>query len=86
MLTRLAERGLTLNEEKFRHAEGYLHGFTSVKQWYWSYRRPQIVTEVKSFLGLVNFNARFIQDFATIAEPMRRLTKGDVTFVFGPEQ
>jgi hypothetical protein len=41
---------------------------------------------VKSFLGLVNFDARFIPDPATIAELMRRLTKRGVPFVFGPEQ
>jgi hypothetical protein len=35
----------------------------------------------------VNFNARFIPDLATVAEPMRRLTKQrGVPFVFGPEQ
>jgi bacterioferritin-associated ferredoxin len=34
-------------------------------------REPQNVTEVKSFLGLVNFNARCIPDLATAAEPMR---------------
>ena len=27
---------------------------------------PQSVSEVKSFLGLVNFNARFIPDLATV--------------------
>ena len=31
-------------------------------------REPQNVTEMKRFLGLVNFNARFISDLATIAE------------------
>ncbi|CAB4035831.1 Hypothetical predicted protein, partial [Paramuricea clavata] len=49
-------------------------------------REPQNVTEVKSFLGLVNYNARFIPDLATVAEPMRLLTKLGVPFVFGPEQ
>lgn len=47
---------------------------------------PQGVSEVKSFLGLVNFNARFIPDLATVAEPLRRLTKKGEPFVFGPEQ
>lgn len=41
-------------------------------------REPQNVSEVKSFLGLVNFNARFIPDFATVAEPLRRLAKKGV--------
>ena len=30
---------------------------------------------VRSFLGLANYNARLIPDFATVAEPLRRLTK-----------
>ena len=44
------------------------------------------VSEVKSFLGLVNFKARFIPDLATVAEPLKRLTKKGEPFVFGPEQ
>ena len=38
-------------------------------------REPQTVSEVKCFLGLVSFNALFIPDLATVAEPLRRLTK-----------
>jgi hypothetical protein len=45
-------------------------------------REPQNVTEVKSFLGLVNFSARFIPDLATVAEPMRRLTKREEYHLF----
>ena len=41
-------------------------------------REPENATEVRSFLGLVNFNARFMPNLATIAEPLRRLTKKDV--------
>ena len=37
-------------------------------------------------MGLANYNARFIPDFATIAEPLRRLTKKGVRFEFGDEQ
>ena len=47
---------------------------------------PQTVSEVKSFLGLVNFNARFIPDLATVAELLRRLTKKGEPFIFGLEQ
>ena len=49
-------------------------------------KEPENVSEVRSFLGLVNFNARFIPDLATIAEPLWRLTKKNVKFVWGPEQ
>ena len=43
-------------------------------------------SEVRSFLGLANCNARFIRDFATVAEPLRRLTKKGVRVEFGEEQ
>ena len=37
-------------------------------------------------MGLANYNARFIPDFATVAEPLRRLTKKGIRFEFGVEQ
>lgn len=36
--------------------------------------------EIRSFLGLVNFSARFISDLATVSEPLQRLTKKNVLF------
>ena len=39
---------------------------------------PESVSEVRSFLGVVNFRGRFIPDLATLLEPLRRLTKTDV--------
>ena len=49
-------------------------------------REPATVSEVRSFLGLVNFSARFIPNHATLAEPLRKLTRKEEPFVFGPEQ
>ena len=49
-------------------------------------REPESVAEVRSFLGLANYSSRFIPQFATLSEPLRRLTKKDVPFVFGTEQ
>ena len=37
-------------------------------------------------MGLVNYSGRFIPDLATLSEPLRRLTKKDVEFQWGPEQ
>lgn len=34
-------------------------------------REPATVSEMRSFLGLVNFCSRFIPDLATTAEPLR---------------
>lgn len=49
-------------------------------------REPENVTELKSFLGLLSYSSRFIPRFATLSEPLRRLTKKNERFVFGPEQ
>ena len=43
-------------------------------------RQPDSAAEVRSFLGLVNFCARFIPDLATVSEPLRKLTRKDVDF------
>jgi hypothetical protein len=41
-------------------------------------RKPESASEVRSFLGLVNFVARFIPDLATKAEPfLHRLLQKD---------
>ena len=42
--------------------------------------------EVKSFLGLVTFSSRYIPDFSTVSEPLRRLLKTNEPFVWGEEQ
>ena len=49
-------------------------------------REPESASEVRSFLGLVSYSSRFIPDFATVSEPLRRLIKKDTEFVFGEEQ
>ena len=41
---------------------------------------PTTPSEVRSFLGLAGFSSRFIPDFATIAEPLRALTRNGVKF------
>ena len=48
--------------------------------------KPTSSAEVRSFLGLVNFSARYIANLATVAEPLRRLTRKGEPFVWGPEQ
>ena len=98
MLERLRDRGITLNPDKSKFhmdrlvfmgnvlsrkgiapeevkVEAILHA-----------KEPENVSEVRSFLRLVNFNARFIPDLATIVEPLQRLTKKNVKFVWAPEQ
>ena len=49
--------------------------------------RPKSASEVRSFLGLVHFSARFIcNDLATKAEPLRKLTRKNVPFKWQTQQ
>ncbi|CAL8136112.1 unnamed protein product [Orchesella dallaii] len=41
-------------------------------------QRPQTVTELKSFLGLVNFYGKFVHNFADFCEPLYKLTRSNV--------
>ena len=68
----LSEKGIGPTEERPR----------SLKE----AREPETASEVRSFLGLANYSSRFIPHFATLTEPLRKLTKKDVSFHFGPEQ
>lgn len=97
-LSRLKSKGLTLNREKciFSVPEIVFFGFKvsadgiapdakrvdAVK----NARTPQNAAEVRSFLGLVNYCARFIPNFATLAEPLRKLTRSDTEWVWGKTQ
>ena len=47
---------------------------------------PINATDVRNFLGLANYSSRFIPHFATLSEPLRRLTKKETLFEFRPEQ
>ena len=45
-----------------------------------SWERPKSVFEIRSFLGLVGYYRRFIEDFSCLAAPMTRLTRKEVKF------
>ena len=45
-----------------------------------NWRRPNTVTEIRSFLGLVGYYRRFIEGFSKIALPLTRLTQKGVKF------
>ena len=47
---------------------------------------PKSASDVRSFLGLANYSSRFIPYFATLSEPLRRLTRKETPFEFGSEQ
>ena len=48
--------------------------------------QPTTPTEVRSCLGMVGFSTRFIPNFATLAEPLRAISRQGVPFVWGKEQ
>ena len=59
------------------------HGVGPTEEKVWAVKEashPITPSEVRNFLGLVRFSSRFIPDFATIAEPLRALTRNGVKF------
>ena len=98
VLSKLKECGLTLNREKcvYRMNELKFLGFllsekgigpaASKVEAVKKATEPKSAAEVRSFLGLVNFSARFIENLATKSEPLRKLTKKNEKFVWGNEQ
>lgn len=47
---------------------------------------PTTVREVRSFLGMVGYYRKCIENFADHAEPLTRLTRKDEPFIWGPDQ
>ena len=47
---------------------------------------PQYVSDVRKFLGLVNYYRYFVKDFAKVALPMNQLTRKDKKWKWGEEQ
>ena len=48
--------------------------------------RPSNVKELKSFLGLVSYCSKFVPQFATISEPLHKLTRKNETFCWEKDQ
>ena len=98
VLERLEQNGLTVNENKCEFCMpstefmGHLlseHGIgptESKVQDILNARRPESAAEVISFLGLVNFSARYIPDLSTVAEPLRKFTRQGVPFKWGRKE
>ena len=99
VLERLKERGLTVNAEKctqFRMTKvvfmGVLltrHGIGPTKEKVRAVveaSQPQSTSEVRRFWGLVGFSARFIPDFSTTADPLRKTARQGESFTWGEEQ
>ena len=93
VLRRRRERGLTLNEKKcqFRlpkltflghdlSSKGIAPSEEKVSA-VQNAKPPQSTAEVRSFLGLVQYCAKFLTDFFQVAEPLRTLTRNDQQFM-----
>ncbi len=97
VLSRLAENGLKVKGDKcilFRQEIPFLGHIVSadgiqpqpeklqaIRDW----QTPHCVTDVRAFYGLASYYRRFIAGFATIAEPLTRLTRKGTRFVWTPE-
>ena len=49
-------------------------------------RAPKDASEVRSFMGLVQYSAKFMPDVASVARPLQELTRKGANFVWGAEQ
>ena len=49
-------------------------------------RPPKDTSEVRSFMGLVQYSAKFMPDVASVAKPIQELTRKSTKFVWGAEQ
>lgn len=98
ILKRLKEFNVTLNEEKcvycstsvtflgHKLSENGIQPTSDKVESVKRFRAPRSVEEVSSFLGLVNYVSKFIPDLATVAEPLRLLTRNQSTFMWGEQQ
>ena len=97
-LQQLCDSGLTLNKDKclFSISELVYFGFKisaaglspddNKVEAIRSARAPTHAGDVRSFLGLVNYWARFIPNFSTVSELLRQLTRTDTKWVWGKAQ
>ncbi|CAA7021891.1 unnamed protein product [Microthlaspi erraticum] len=54
----------------------------TIKDW----PRPSTATDIRSFMGLAGYYRRFVKGFATMAQPMTKLTGKDVSFIWSAER
>uniref|UniRef100_A0A1B6L0V9 RNA-directed DNA polymerase n=1 Tax=Graphocephala atropunctata TaxID=36148 RepID=A0A1B6L0V9_9HEMI len=98
VLSRLQDYGITVNESKCKFFEpkveylGYiidaegLHPVLDKVEALKQAKSPQNVTELKAYLGLLNYYHKFIPNLSTKLEPLYRLLHSKAKFVFCKEQ
>ena len=94
---RLREKGLTLNKSKCEYSKDKLEFFGYVfskdgispdpkkVEDVVNLHTPSTASEVRSLLGMTNYCSRFIPDYATKTEPLRKLTHKDQTWCWTAE-
>ena len=50
-----------------------------------NFAKPTNLTELRGFIGLASYYHRFIQDFATIVEPMNHLLRKDIPYIWNED-
>jgi len=97
-LKQLHRSGLTINLKKceFNKTELEFFGYVFSKdgiapdpkkvQAVQDAKEPQNPSEVRSFLGMAQYSSRFLNGFATMTEPLRKLTKHDVKWSWDKPQ
>lgn len=53
----------------------------AIRDW----KEPRTLTELRSFLGFINFYQRFVKDFSKVARPLHNLEMKDVKFTWSEE-
>ncbi|UYV60281.1 K02A2.6-like [Cordylochernes scorpioides] len=98
VLTRVSKSGLTLNKDKCKFAVttikflGHQIGPNGIqvdpkrKRAILEFPKPRSVKELKQFLGMVNFSARFVPNLAEISHPINKLLSKKEEWIWGDDQ
>jgi hypothetical protein len=68
----VSKRGIEVDEEKVN----------AIQEW----PTPTTISQVRSFHGLANFYRWFVRDFSSLAAPLTKVIKKNVSFKWGKEQ
>ncbi|UYV73012.1 K02A2.6-like [Cordylochernes scorpioides] len=98
VLTRLSKPGLTLNKDKCKFAVTTIKFFghqidpngiqvdPKRKRAILEFPKPRSVKELKQFLGMVNFSARFVPNLAEISHPLNKLLSKKEEWIWEDDQ
>jgi len=96
-LARLRHRGLTVNPKKCKFLQPTIEFYGQIFSAQGTCPDPKRIDaiqkisapsnakEVRSFLGMVNYSSKYIQDYATLTAPIRELTKKSAPFTWTTE-